>query len=96
MTVTQLCKKFKIHPATITSRAKRLGLKKTRKKNDYYIYDFTKEEIKKLTNYRRRTVIVEKIKEVFIHNVEVIRIETVYYIYPSKINYLEVDISDFN
>lgn len=92
MTVTQLCKKFKIHPSTITSRAKRLGLKKILLKNDYYIYNFTKEEVKKLTSYRRRTVIVEKTKELYIHNVDVIRIETTFHIYPSKINYLEIEI----
>jgi hypothetical protein len=94
MTVTEICKTHKISSSTINRRAQRLGYKKTRKKGNYKIYDFSQKDVDILIGYTSRNVVVERIKEVFVEliktEVEVIRIETVYNVYPSKINYLEV------
>lgn len=94
MTVTEICKNYKISESTINRRAQRLGYKKTRKKGNYKIYDFTQKDVDILIGYTSRNVVVERIKEVFIDviktEVEVIRVETTYHIYESKINYLEI------
>ena len=70
-----------IPPPLINSRARRMGFeKKLRGKKE--IYYFTEEQARMIINYQKfqRIVEIEKI----------IKIHSVYHIYPSKINYLEI------
>jgi len=101
MTINEICKIYSIPETTLRDKIKKLGIipKKERQGsittnnyNDSQVLEIIKFFIKEpIKNRNRRTdviKIIEHKKESY--KVDVIRMETIYYIYPSKLNYLEL------
>jgi hypothetical protein len=85
MTTEQLSQKIGISTRALTRRCRDLSIPKKLVKRRW-VYILNEKQIDEVTNYPFR-------KEIRISpKVEIIRIETVYHIYPSKINYLNIDI----
>ena len=82
LTTQQLAKRHSLCPRVVTLRAKKLGIeKKAYKGRCTYVFNISDEL--KIVNYQ--PIINGKPT----YEVEVIRIETTYYIYESKLNYYE-------
>jgi hypothetical protein len=83
MTTLQLSKILKISQRAVSSRCQSLGLQK-QLINGRWSYFITKEQAKIICKLQ------PEVKKVISENVEIIYVHTIFNIYPSKLNYLEV------
>jgi len=74
--IYEVSEAYKLSTSLIRGRARNLGFKPTLK-NKHYSYNFTKEQVYELINYKKTPL-----------NIEVIYVTQTFYIRESKMNFL--------
>lgn len=83
MTTKELAKILRLSQRATSERCKRLQLPKVYE-GRHWKYYLTQEQVEMVSKLEPKN------KKEILEVIEFIRIETTYYIYPSKLNYLEV------